>query len=645
MNVALVVMPFAAITRPSLAVGLLQANLRRAGIGCEAIYANLILGEMLGTPAYRRFSSEAAITALAGEWTFSQLFYGQRFSTWTSYREEVLNDPLWGASERRHQEIQTLLAIAPAFLDRVFASRQWGEYDLVGFSSTFEQTMPSLCLARMIREHHPSTLIAMGGANFEAGMGRPYLDHFDFLDFVCTGEADTSFPQLCSSLRDFKAGHASAVVVPRGFLFRDLRGQCVQAAEGTPSVDLESSPTPSYDDFFRAVLSEPAHAESIHQWLPVEASRGCWWGEKVHCTFCGLNGDTMRFRAKSARRVIEETDELVARHGTKRLQFADNILSMDYFGDLLPQWAERHDETAKFFEIKSSLTRDQLALLRRAGVSTVQAGIESLSDHTLRVMGKGVSAAQNIALLRWCAELGIDPLWNLIYGFPAEQLADYAATLDALRHMVHLSPPDAVAPIRMDRFSPNFVDWQRRGFTHIAPMPAYRHVFPFGDEDLAQLAYYFRYDHPQVDDALRAGAEVDRFVVDWQARHRNGDTGQLSVERRGNRLVMTDTRYTSEANSIDLDRSQLAVLMACDRPASRPTALARALRGSQTKEADVETTLSELLARHAIVQAGSLLVTVACLPEPVREIALHEAGSSFSWPVILTSCAVSEGAL
>ena len=134
MNVALVVMPFAAVTRPSLAVGLLQANLRRAGIHCEAVYANLVLGEMLGGAAYRRFSSEAAITALAGEWAFSQLLYGQRVSTWDGYREHVLNDPLWGASEQRQEEIQHLLGVAPAFLDRVFASRQWGDYDLVGFS-------------------------------------------------------------------------------------------------------------------------------------------------------------------------------------------------------------------------------------------------------------------------------------------------------------------------------------------------------------------------------------------------------------------------------------------------------------------------------------------------------------------------------
>ena len=642
MNVALVVMPFAAVTRPSLAVGLLQANLRRAGIHCEAVYANLVLGEMLGGAAYRRFSSEAAITALAGEWAFSQLLYGQRVSTWEGYREHVLNDPLWGASEQRQEEIQHLLGVAPAFLDRVFASRQWGDYDLVGFSSTFEQTMPSLCLARMIREKHPSVSIAMGGANFEAGMGRPYLERFDFIDFVCTGEGDTSLPRLCSSLSDFQAGRTATVVVPQGFLYRANGTARVQAADPTPSADLESSPTPDYDDFFRAASSGASGKDAVHQWLPVEASRGCWWGEKVHCTFCGLNGDTMRFRAKTARRVIEETDELVARHGSRRLQFADNILSMSYFDDLLPQWAEREDATARFFEIKSNLTRDQLRLLRRAGVTSVQAGIESLSDHSLRVMGKGVSAAQNIALLRWCVELGIDPLWNLIYGFPEERLADYGAMLDTMRHMVHLSPPDGVAPIRMDRFSPNFTEWQARGFTSLAPMPAYRHVFDFGPDDLAQIAYYFRYDHPQLESARRAGEELDRFVAEWLQKHQRGEQGELTVARRGDEFVMNDSRFTYEATSIDLDRNALAMLIACDRPVSRTAALTRAAGSGQTTQ-EGAAHLDALLARGAIVQAGSLLVTVACLPEPVRERAAADTRNRFNWPVMLTSRAVSEG--
>jgi ribosomal peptide maturation radical SAM protein 1 len=617
MKVALVVMPFAAVTRPSLAAGLLQANLQREGIRCDALYANLVLGEMLGTAAYRRFSSEAVVTALAGEWAFSQLFFGQRLSNWDSYRREVLDDPHWGAGADRHAGIQSLVAIAPAFLDRVFSSSNWTDYDLVGFTSTFEQTMPSLCLARMIRDAAPDTLLAIGGANLEAGMGAPYLRHFEFLDFVSTSEADTTFTVLCRNLREHRAGRSTTIGVPEGILFRT--GGRLPLVRGTPlpPVDMEASPTPSYDDYFTAVTSTSGADAAVQHWLPVEASRGCWWGEKVHCTFCGLNGETMRFRAKSGGRVREETRELVARYGIRRVQFADNILGADYFASLLPDWADSGDTVEKFFEIRSNLTRDQLALLRRAGVTTVQAGVESLSDRTLHLMGKGVSGAQNLALLRWCAELGIDPLWNLIYGFPHEHLADYATTVALIRDVMHLPPPDAAAPIRMDRFSPNFSRWGDQGFTVVEPMPAYRHVFPFPAEDLEAAAYYFRFDHPQLAAARELGRQIEGAVAEWQRRRRDGTGGQLFVLADGDRLVLRDTRRGEESRG--LDTAAIAWLVACDRPASPETAAARVRRlTGQVSGAVLDRALHGLLEQRVILQTGPRLVTLACLPPPVR---------------------------
>ena len=639
MRVALVVMPFAAITRPSLSVGLLQANLRRADIECESVYLNLVLGDMLGASQYRRLSSQAPITALAGEWAFSQVFFGQRLSTWDTYRTEVLDDALWGAPSR-HDEVRALLDLVPAFLEHAFAARDWGRYELVGFTSTFEQTMPSLCLARMIRARHADTIIAIGGANFEAGMGRPYLDEFDCLDLVSTGEADTTFPRLCSNVRDFKRGRAATVEIPRGFLFRESGRLKARPSTVDEPVDLERSPTPDYDDYFSALRSGgSAVGDPTSQWLPVEASRGCWWGEKVHCTFCGLNGETMRFRAKSARRVVEETDELVARYGARRLQFADNIMSTAYCDDLLPLWAARGEGTERFFEIKSNLTRDQLALMRRAGVATVQAGIESLSDETLRVMGKGVSGAQNVALLRWCSELGIDPLWNIIYAFPKERLADYASMLAILRQIVHLPPPDAAAPIRMDRFSPNFTMWREHGFTAIAPMAAYRHVFPFPPDVLGTVAYYFRYEHPQFDDALREGAELERFIWEWHQKHGQGEAGMLLVERRDEAFIVKDTRFTCEPASHELDRSELAVLMACDRPVSAATAIRLAGRfaGLDGDPQQLETALSGLVGRQLIAKVGNALVTLACLPAEVRDALTPKRIDRASWPVMLTA--------
>ena len=47
-----------------------------------------------------------------------------------------------------------------------------------------------------------------------------------------------------------------------------------------------------------------------------------------------------------------------------------------------------------------------MRLLRDAGVTTIQPGIESFSDRVLKLMKKGVTGLQNIQLLKWCKEIG-----------------------------------------------------------------------------------------------------------------------------------------------------------------------------------------------------------------------------------------------
>ena len=56
--------------------------------------------------------------------------------------------------------------------------------------------------------------------------------------------------------------------------------------------------------------------------------------------------------------------------------------------------------------------------------------IESLSTHTLRLMRKGSTSLMNIQTLKWCKEYGVTCDWNLIYGFPGEQPADYRGSLE-----------------------------------------------------------------------------------------------------------------------------------------------------------------------------------------------------------------------
>jgi radical SAM superfamily enzyme YgiQ (UPF0313 family) len=74
-------------------------------------------------------------------------------------------------------------------------------------------------------------------------------------------------------------------------------------------MEMNSLPYPDFDDFFDE-LKNQIEVKRTEPILSVETSRGCWWGEKFQCKFCGLNGSTMKYRSKSAIRAVEEIDFL-----------------------------------------------------------------------------------------------------------------------------------------------------------------------------------------------------------------------------------------------------------------------------------------------------------------------------------------------
>jgi ribosomal peptide maturation radical SAM protein 1 len=604
MRVALVVMPFAGSDRPSLAAGLLKALLAERGIACDCKYFNLTFCNLLGEESYRLLSSFSLSHVLAGEWVFSQVYFGEALSDWESYSREILDQATWGVPEEYRDIVRQAKALAPTLLRLAYESCDWSAYDLVGFTSTFEQTLPSMCLARMIREHHPGIKIAVGGANFEGPMGPPYLDIFPEIDFVATGEADASFPQLCANLA------AGIEEVPAGILSRNGG-----SGSPVPPRTLETLPTPDYDDFFPAF--ERAFPGGHRAHVMLEASRGCWWGQKHHCTFCGLNGATMTFRRKSWQRVASETSELEARYRPSSLVFADNILAMEYFSTLLPQWAEEGGRTPKFFEVKANLKREQVALLKRAGVIYLQSGIESLSDRTLELMDKGVSAAQNVALLRWCRELGVLAQWNLLFGFPGEDLDDFPRMHELLQKLAHLAPPEVCTVIRMDRFSPNFEKWQEKGFLDVRPLPSYRHVFPLDDEGLRSLACFFEYRHAHSDFVVELARGLIEFGDQWRERQTGSATGTFAVRRHlDGGWVLVDTRFNRPESASRLSPEDLLLLRLADSPTTLKALFERA--ESLAGRNGISRSYDSLAEKEAICPVGDRIVTLPLLPDDLR---------------------------
>ena len=65
---------------------------------------------------------------------------------------------------------------------------------VVGFTTTFHQTCAALAVARRLKALPDPPLVVFGGANCEGEMGVQMLASFEWIDAVCCGEADHSFP-------------------------------------------------------------------------------------------------------------------------------------------------------------------------------------------------------------------------------------------------------------------------------------------------------------------------------------------------------------------------------------------------------------------------------------------------------------------
>jgi ribosomal peptide maturation radical SAM protein 1 len=403
MRVLLVNMPFANLRWPSLALGLLKEALRREGIYCDVAYLNFDFAEQVGLELYHWIADGFAFV-LGGERLFARELFGRQLPDDDQYWHDVL---LWADPRLTEEDRRDYLRVAAevrSFLDGCVAAIDWSRYDVVGFTASFQQTLASLCLAERLKRIRPTAKVCLGGAACQGPMGMALMRHFPQLDYVFFGEADTAFPQLAAQL-----ARGGIRRLPPGVAGREnIAASADEPPDSLPLVtDLDSLPYPDFDDYFARLERSPLRGQ-IEPMLFFETSRGCWWGEKHQCAFCGLNGAQLCFRSKSPARAFAELEYLATRYGVRKVNTADNILDLRYLDTLMPQIADSRLGLEFVYEFKTNLDRREVERLLRAGLPAAQLGVETFSTAILRQIRKGATAAQNIQALKWFSAAGIE---------------------------------------------------------------------------------------------------------------------------------------------------------------------------------------------------------------------------------------------
>jgi ribosomal peptide maturation radical SAM protein 1 len=548
-KISLINMPFASLSLPSIALTQLKAvteQQRGDQVRTRLLYLNQELSQFFGAALYGYVTRALqANNSGLGDWIFRQAAFPDLEDNSVYYFQRYFPH-LDGTEEAFKGALLAKRAVLVRYLDRLVARYQLAEEDLVGFTSMFAQNLACFAMARAIKARNPQVTTVIGGANCEAPMGRELARHVAAVDFVFSGPALVSFPEL---VRCRIAGDGDQERRIRGVFCRHNLDSPHLVGHGALGEELPIEvPVPLDYESFLADLGRNFPDGSVQPSLTFETSRGCWWGERSHCTFCGLNGSTMMYRAMPPPQAVALFAELFDkwRGRCSRFESVDNILPRQYLKEVFPHLSPPPG-TVIFYEVKADFKDWEMEILSRAGVTEIQPGIEALASSTLKLMGKGTTAAQNVNFLKNCLRYGISPVWNLLIGFPREDAQVYAKYLRDMPLLVHLPPPSGAFPVRFDRYSPYFTRARDYGLD-LAPYEFYHAIYPFDAESIGNTAYYFEdrnYGAEYLVNLLDWQARLTTAVAAWQRRF-SGEDGrpraELHLAARAGELAVRDSR-------------------------------------------------------------------------------------------------------
>ncbi|MEW6429018.1 MAG: RiPP maturation radical SAM C-methyltransferase [Thermodesulfobacteriota bacterium] len=497
LRLALIAMPWPLFNRPSIQLGVLKSYLAQ-----ELPWVEVDLFHPYLDTA-RRLTPGVYETIARRMWLAEALFAPLAFPEMAESARRVARREGNRAGLGR-QRLAAAFAAVAAQIDEFPETADWSRYDLIGFTVCFNQLAAALAAARAIKEHHPGSPVLFGGASMLPGAGAA-LGKTGLVDHVICGEGEQQLAALCRRLAgrdDCDDGHPPPLPPPQ-----------------MPSLD--RLPAPDYRDYFRELGAQFGPTPFLPT-LPIEFSRGCWWGK---CAFCNLNRQWQGYRQRPTAGVLEEIAAQGDRHGVLDFAFTDNVLPVREGRALFTALAGQGRGRKFFAELRPGQLRDA-PIYRQGGLDRVQVGIEGMSASLLTRLGKGTTVMDNVLAMKSALANGIRLEGNLILEFPQSTEREVEETIDALDFLFPFPPLDGAA-FFLGSGSPVDGDPRRYGIRALLPHPGFAALFPAGF--VGEMPFPIRGYRGDRGEQHRRWRPVRKKIEQWQAYHRQRKNDAVSL--------------------------------------------------------------------------------------------------------------------
>lgn len=294
----------------------------------------------------------------------------------------------------------------------------------------YQQILPGLTLAKKLKD--AGLFVVIGGTVFSK-----FIDaieqspaFFTLCNAVAVCEGETALCRLADELARSPAA-CDLAAVPN-LIWPD--NGAVRVNRPFHVEDLGRLPAP---DFTGLPLDRYLAPATV---LPYNLGKGCYWNS---CRFCEIplinNLHGAHYRVKPARLIVDQLEELSQRFQTPFFQFTDESCRPELLEEMAGLILERKLKLNYlcYARLEEGFTEKLLRRLRESGLRKLMFGLESGSDRMLKIMNKGITAAQAERVIWSCGSADVNFKLFVIMGLPGETIEDAEATR---RFLERISP-------------------------------------------------------------------------------------------------------------------------------------------------------------------------------------------------------------
>lgn len=350
---------------------------------------------------------------------------------------------------------------------------------------------------RSVEDLAPADLVLVASSITDCHLEREVLDRAR----VHFGARTGVFGAFAAAVPEFYAGHADFVVRQEiePLVPALARGDIpTGVVDGNFVEDLDALPFPRWDGFdvrrfrYRVITRRGVT-------LPVLGSRGCAY----RCDYCPYLVNA-RFRTRTVASLVAEIAHLNGRYGARGISFRDPLRLFDAaearaFGDAL---LSRGLDVRFSMECRADrLDEDLLDLLRRAGLRSLEIGVESADPETVAARGRRPPSIEHLErIVRHCHRIGVRVIANYLFGLPnddasgMEATARYARRLNTFAVQFTVATPYPGTTLHTEVEDRIFEsDWERfDGWTNVWRHPTMTPEEIHRARERAYVRYHFR---------------------------------------------------------------------------------------------------------------------------------------------------------